>query len=147
MLPASCDALQRMADGTHDVELERPHPSRPDLDCLARHAACALLAIRYFELDAVPPAFPRRLAPEEEQLLRCDHLGLVERHLGLTWLRAGMVDDASLEEDERNRRDGAASRLEVAVAPGVVAVEATVGVVDRKEWPGVSLTFSSKTIG
>jgi hypothetical protein len=63
----------------------------------------------------------RGLPPEQQQLLSGGHLRLI--HAG-DLSRLGWVHDSGFEENEGDRRDGAARGLNVAMSPLVVAVEA-----------------------
>lgn len=94
------------ADNAH---LQRPHPSDPDLE-LALHARNVL------ELNALPPAAPGGLAPEEQQLL--GHTHGIGAHL--------VTADVTAEARKCKTADDGLVGLTCAVTPGVVMVKASV---------------------
>ena len=81
--------LEQVGEGTHQAQLERPHATRPQLN---------LVALRQLDLQTVPPALPRRFAPEEKQLLGSCHLMIV--HIYGSFTIGWVVGDTGLEEDK-----------------------------------------------
>jgi hypothetical protein len=90
------------------AHLQRPHPSNPYLQL-------ALNTLDVVQLDALPPASPRWLAPEQQQLLR--HTHRIATHL--------VTADIAAEARKSQAADNSLIGLACAVSPLVLAVEAT----------------------
>ena len=93
----------------NNAHLQRPHPANPHLQFSPSRQALDVL-----ELDALPPAAARRLAPEQQQLLR--HADRVVADL--------VTADVGAQPRQRQRANDRLVGLARAVAPVVVVVEA-----------------------
>lgn len=94
----------------NNTHLQRPHPPDP-------HLQLSLDPIDALELNALPPASPCGLAPEEEEFL-C-HANGVAAHFAAA--------DVSTETSEREGADDGFVGLVGAVTPVIVVVEASIG--------------------
>ena len=92
----------------NDTHLQRPDPPDP-------HLEPALDALDVVELDALPPAAPGGLAPEQQQLL--GHADRVAADV--------VAADVAAQPRQRQAADDGLVGLPCAVTPSVIAVEAT----------------------
>lgn len=105
-IPQLTDNVLRRS--TH--HLQRPHASDPDLEL-------ALHALHVPEIHALPPAAPRRLPPEQEELLR---------HTDGVGVGGVAAPGVGAETGEGDGADDGFVRLAGPVTPAVVVVEAAV---------------------
>jgi len=99
----------REEKGTYDFQ--RPDPSDP-------YFQLTLHAVHVSQFDALPPAPPGGLAPEEEQFLRHPDGGAVAQGF--------VAFDVGAEPGEGEGADDCFLGLARSVAPGVFVVEASV---------------------
>lgn len=84
---------------THQAQLQRPHSSSPNFN---RRSLLATVRDRDIDYHAIPPTLPRRLPPEQQQLLSGCHLHMVDFDWAfrLTSFGISFMGDTRFEEDE-----------------------------------------------